>query len=134
MSEICGHTYGSGLEKAFRRTLLADTIGGKRYQEDINDDPAITKIYDIYALGMVLLEIGVCQTAASIRDEAKSRLGPAARASFVPKSFMEAYVALATSALPRWGISYRDAVLTCLNGDSGTRRSDRVLEWSFIEV
>lgn len=34
MSEICSHVYGSNLEEAFRRTLLADAIGGKRYQEN----------------------------------------------------------------------------------------------------
>jgi serine/threonine protein kinase len=77
-----------------------------------------TKIYDIYALGVVLLEVGLCQTAASIRDEARGRLDPAARALFVPENLMGAYVVLATSALPRsMGISYRDAVLTYLNGD-----------------
>ncbi|KAH8592869.1 hypothetical protein B0O99DRAFT_629186 [Bisporella sp. PMI_857] len=32
MSEICSHVYGANLEEAFRRTLLADAIGGKRYQ------------------------------------------------------------------------------------------------------
>ena len=34
MSEICSHMYRSNLEEAFRRTLLADAIGGKRYQEN----------------------------------------------------------------------------------------------------
>jgi hypothetical protein len=33
MSEICRYVYGSDLEEAFRRTLLADAIGGKRCLE-----------------------------------------------------------------------------------------------------
>ncbi|PQE20174.1 Heterokaryon incompatibility protein [Rutstroemia sp. NJR-2017a BBW] len=32
MSEICSQTYGSNLEEDFRRTLLADALGEKRYQ------------------------------------------------------------------------------------------------------
>ncbi len=32
MSEICSHMYGSDLKEAFRRTLLADFIGEKRYK------------------------------------------------------------------------------------------------------
>lgn len=60
-----------------------------------------TKIYDIYALGVVLLEIGLCWTVASIRDEAKGKLDPVSRAPFVPKNLMAAYTTLAASALPR---------------------------------
>lgn len=33
MSEMCSFTYGSDLEEAFQRTLHADVIGGRRYQE-----------------------------------------------------------------------------------------------------
>lgn len=45
MSEICSHTYGSNLEEAFRRTLLADAIGGKRYQGNAHS-AVITKETD----------------------------------------------------------------------------------------
>ncbi|KAH7351367.1 heterokaryon incompatibility protein-domain-containing protein [Rhexocercosporidium sp. MPI-PUGE-AT-0058] len=33
MSEICSHSYGPNLEEAFRRTLLGDAVGEKRWQE-----------------------------------------------------------------------------------------------------
>lgn len=35
LSEICSHVYGSNLEEAFRRTLLADALGGRRCGQDI---------------------------------------------------------------------------------------------------
>ena len=74
------------------------------------------KTHDAYALGVVLLEIGLWQTASQVRDAAK-------KAQITGKQFdrydlKEAYIASAKDHLPRlMGVAYQRAVLTCLKGD-----------------
>lgn len=68
------------------------------------------KIHDIYALGVVLLEIGLWQTAAHIAD---LRDGDP-----VNERVQEIFIANAKTRLDHYmGKSYREAVVTCLSGE-----------------
>lgn len=75
------------------------------------------RLHDIYALGVVLLEIGLWVTLsrlmeAKIREAEKSGKLPR------PRQVLEELVALATINLPKeMGAGYTKAVITCLNGD-----------------
>jgi len=75
------------------------------------------RLHDIYALGVVLLEIGLWVTLsrlmeAKIREAEKSGKLPR------PTQVLEELVALATINLPKeMGAGYTKAVITCLNGD-----------------
>lgn len=74
------------------------------------------KTHDVYALGVVLLEIGLWQTAFEIRKHAKQAREPAVR--FDRYDLKEAFIAVARQRLSRtMGLSYRDAFLTCLMSD-----------------
>ena len=81
------------------------------------------KTHDAYALGVVLLEIGLWQTASEIRDAAKK-----ARVSgkkFDRYDLKEAFVASAKNHLPRlMGVAYQRAVVTCLMGDFSRKVHD----------
>ena len=90
------------------------------------------KTHDIYALGVVLLEIGLWQTAFAIRQHAKQAQGPAVR--FDRYDLKEAFIALAKQRLSRtMGLAYRDAVLTCLMGDFTCKVHDDGFGMEFYE-
>ena len=90
------------------------------------------KTYDIYALGVVLLEIGLWQTAFAIRQHAKQAQEPAVR--FDRYDLKEAFIALAKQRLSRtMGLAYRDAVLTCLMGDFTCKVHDDGFGMEFYE-
>lgn len=90
------------------------------------------KTHDVYALGVVLLEIGLWQTAFAIRQHAKQAQGPAVR--FDRYDLKEAFIALAKQRLSRtMGLAYRDAVLTCLMGDFTCKVHDDGFEMEFYE-
>lgn len=73
------------------------------------------KIHDIYALGVVLLEIGVWQTALSIYQQAHKKLKPGVTMS--PRGIQNLFVEIAKRQLPHhMGPAYRDAVVKCLLG------------------
>ncbi|KAJ5082439.1 hypothetical protein N7532_011482 [Penicillium argentinense] len=76
-----------------------------------------TRLHDIYALGVVLLEIGLWVTLSRLMEakikEAKSN-GRLPR----PKKVVEDLMALAIQGLPKeMGMGYTKAVLACLKGD-----------------
>lgn len=73
------------------------------------------KTHDAYALGVVLLEIGLWQTASELRTVARKA---ASSTGFDRYSLRTAYVASAKQQLPRlMGCAYQNAVVTCLSGD-----------------
>ena len=81
---------------------------------------SFNKIHDIYALGVVLLEIGLWQTAAHVREQAEMKLESSTR--FNRYDLRDAFVAVAKHDLPRlMGLPYRNAVLTCLKGEFSCR-------------
>ncbi|KAA6412849.1 MAG: hypothetical protein FRX48_03842 [Lasallia pustulata] len=79
---------------------------------------SFTKLHDIYALGVVLLEIGLWQTAFEIQEQAIRRLGIAAVVGEwkLKKVYIEAAGA---GLIHQMGPAYSNAVLTCLSGDLG---------------
>ncbi len=90
------------------------------------------KTHDIYALGVVLLEIGLWQTAASIRDEAIKQLESGTYMN--PWRLMDVYLKAAKLELPHtMGPSYRNAVLTCLQGSFNTLVTDPSFGMSFYD-
>jgi hypothetical protein len=73
------------------------------------------KIHDIYALGVVLLEVGVWQTALSIYQQAHKKLKPGVTMS--PRGIQNLFIEIARRQLPHhMGPAYRDAVVKCLLG------------------
>ena len=90
------------------------------------------KTHDVYALGVVLLEIGLWQTAFEIWKQAKQARGPTAR--FDRYDLKEAFIAFAKQRLARMmGLSYRDAVLTCLMSDFTCKVHDDGFGMEFYE-
>ncbi|CAF9938251.1 hypothetical protein IMSHALPRED_000728 [Imshaugia aleurites] len=90
------------------------------------------KTHDAYALGVVLLEIGLWQTAFDIREQAKQARRPAVR--FDRYDLKESYIAFAKQRLARtMGLSYQDAVLTCLVGDFTCKVHDDGFGMEFYE-
>ena len=75
------------------------------------------RLHDIYALGVVLLEIGLWVTLSRLM-EAKIREAKTSGKLPRPRQVLEELVALATINLPKeMGAGYTKAVITCLNGD-----------------
>ena len=80
MSEICRYVYGSDLEEAFRRTLLADAIGGKRCLEK-NLSAVIATETD----RAVLTDSSVGETSPDFVYLTEGRLGTVERGSLPSK-------------------------------------------------
>ncbi|KAK2801814.1 hypothetical protein FQN50_007559 [Emmonsiellopsis sp. PD_5] len=91
-----------------------------------------TRVHDIYALGVVLLEIGLWKTISQLFD---ARIKDSKRTGKLPKSkdVKNALVALAQSELPReMGNVYAGAVVRCLTSDF-RKKSDTELSLDFRE-
>ncbi|KAL8778512.1 MAG: hypothetical protein Q9203_001925 [Teloschistes exilis] len=89
------------------------------------------KTHDAYALGVVLLEIGLWQTASELRTLARKA---ASSSGFDRYSLRTAYIASAKQQLPRsMGFAYRNAVVTCLTGDFTCRAHDPGFGMEFYE-
>ncbi|KAF6802851.1 serine threonine protein kinase [Colletotrichum sojae] len=75
-------------------------------------------MHDIYSLGVVLLEIGLWQTAKQIHDDiVKYELGGDAKA-LQPQQIKEAFLQDAKERLARrMGTAYQEAAIACLDGD-----------------
>lgn len=75
-----------------------------------------TKVHDIYALGVVLLEIGLWQTAMSIYQEALPQ--STEKETISPKAIQEIYIQEAKRSLSHhMGPNYMNVVLVCLSGE-----------------
>ncbi|KAJ5129202.1 uncharacterized protein N7515_005241 [Penicillium bovifimosum] len=76
-----------------------------------------SRLHDIYALGVVLLEIGLWVTLSRLM-EAKIREAQNSGRLPRPKKVVEDLMALAVQGLPKeMGVGYTQAVLACLKGD-----------------
>jgi hypothetical protein len=97
---------------------------------DVSDDPeknlyrhpdrqgvprtSFSKLHDLYSLGIVLLEIGVWQTAGSLFEQSKRMMKPGVHPS--PRGIKSIFVKIAKDRLPHhMGDAYLDAVLICLD-------------------
>ncbi|PGH20330.1 hypothetical protein AJ80_03597 [Polytolypa hystricis UAMH7299] len=88
--------------------------------------------HDIYALGVVLLEIGLWKTVSQLCD-ARIKEGQRTGKLPKPKDVKNALLALAQSELPReMGIVYAGAVVRCLTSDF-RKNSDTELSLDFRE-
>ncbi|KAH6894462.1 hypothetical protein B0T10DRAFT_545974 [Thelonectria olida] len=88
---------------------------------------SFSKIHDIYSLGVVLLEIGLWQTAREMHDDlVEGYYGGVQPTEGVPGNLIrEAFLREAKTRLAhRMGASYEEAVVTCLSGDLGDRLLD----------
>ncbi|KAK4209647.1 hypothetical protein QBC37DRAFT_430026 [Rhypophila decipiens] len=75
-----------------------------------------TRIYDIFSLGVVLLEIGLWQTAKGIYDEVLPQI-PGGTGNVTAKAMQAAFLQQAKTRLEhRMGTTYREAVEDCLGG------------------
>ncbi|KAI8161498.1 hypothetical protein K4K49_001745 [Colletotrichum sp. SAR 10_70] len=81
---------------------------------------SFSKTHDIYSLGVVLIEIGLWETARYIHDgviECERRGDPSLEC-LKPQEIKDAFLQDATDRLDhRMGKSYREAVIECLDGD-----------------
>lgn len=77
------------------------------------------KMHDIYSLGVVLLEIGLWETARHVHDEVvKYEREGDSLDPLNPQEIKEAYLLDARERLAhRMGTSYQEAVVACLDGD-----------------
>ncbi|KAE9580301.1 hypothetical protein CGMCC3_g3764 [Colletotrichum fructicola] len=81
---------------------------------------SFSKMHDIYSLGVVLLEIGLWQTAKQIHDDVikYEREEDTTTGCLEPQEIKEAFLQDATERLAqRMGRSYQEAVIACLDGD-----------------
>lgn len=79
--------------------------------------------HDLYALGLVLLEIGLWQTIATIKDGARRSLGE--ESIQYPETVSDYYIDVASKQLPRMmGVAYMNATVACLLGRFGSRVAD----------
>jgi hypothetical protein len=79
---------------------------------------AFNQMHDLYALGVVLLEIGLWRTISSVKEQAQAALD--AGEMLDPETLSEYYVSTAQRDLPHnMGEAYATAVVTCLRGSFG---------------
>ena len=108
-------------EKA--NTLMApiDSLEKALYCHPDRNPPIVpfSRIHDIYALGVVLLEIGLWSTASSIYDQYRSRMTEAGKAQRHSSRQIKAlFVDAAKNRLSHhMGPAYTTAVLKCLRDD-----------------
>lgn len=91
----------------------------ERYGEP---DTSFTKTHDIYSLGVVLLEIGLWQTAKEMYDEVVEDEydGKPPPRGLPPDKMQEFFLPEAKDRLAhRMGSSYQEAVVACLENDWG---------------
>ncbi|KAF4884242.1 hypothetical protein CGCF415_v015652 [Colletotrichum fructicola] len=80
---------------------------------------SFSKMHDIYSLGVVLLEIGLWETARYMHDVVIKcdRKGDPSSDCLKPQEIKEAFLQEADRLDHRMGKSYREAVVECLAGD-----------------
>ncbi|KAF6820926.1 serine threonine protein kinase [Colletotrichum plurivorum] len=81
-------------------------------------DTSFSRMHDIYSLGVVLLEIGLWQTARQVHDDVvKYELDGDAKA-LQPQQIKQAFLQDAKERLAhRMGTAYQEAAIACLDGD-----------------
>ncbi|KAF8860851.1 hypothetical protein BDZ45DRAFT_777843 [Acephala macrosclerotiorum] len=87
--------------------------------------PTVTfsKLHDVYALGVVLLEIGIWQTALTVYNDACAQLKKGTTIS--PRGTQKLFIEVAKRRLPHhMGEGYLQGVLACLTGDLAAASGD----------
>ncbi|KAL1628811.1 hypothetical protein SLS54_001499 [Diplodia seriata] len=85
---------------------------------------SFNQIHDLYALGMVLLELGTWSTIAKIKNSLQERVG---KDTFLnPETLADYYADVAERELPHhMGPAYAEAVLLCIRGNFGFSPNDQ---------
>lgn len=112
------HTFDNHLEKNLYR------------HPDRQGTPTISfqKHHDIYSLGVVLLEIGLCMTASRIYQNATARMKTGVLMN--PRGIQNLYIDIANRKLPHnMGPAYRGAVVKCLSGSFQETDTDLTIEF-----
>ncbi|KAH7371294.1 hypothetical protein BKA66DRAFT_444244 [Pyrenochaeta sp. MPI-SDFR-AT-0127] len=98
-----------------------DDVEKNLYRHPLRQRPpqkSFNQVYDLYALGVVLLEIGLWRTISSIKEQAQATLEPGNMHD--PETLSESYINTANRDLKHtMGEAYADAVVTCLKGSFG---------------
>jgi hypothetical protein len=106
-------TYDDDLEKNLYRHPLRQRPPQKSFDQS----------HDLYALGVVLLEIGLWRTASSVKEQAQATLEPGEVLD--PETLSEYYVQIAERDLAHtMGKAYADATVTCLRGSFNVKVTD----------
>lgn len=97
--------------------MFEDDLEKNLYQHPERLSPPIVefnRVHDVYALGVVLLELGLWKSAESIYEEVGENAIRSAR------RMQEVYLACARESLGHiMGPAYSEAVVTCLSGELG---------------
>ncbi|KAB8234018.1 uncharacterized protein BDW43DRAFT_274816 [Aspergillus alliaceus] len=99
-------------------TYDADTEKNLYRHPDRQGPPktCFSKLHDIYALGVVLLEIGLWQSALVIYEEAGKMLKPGVKPN--SRGIQKIFIHIASRELSLYmGPAYKDAVLACLSDE-----------------
>lgn len=103
-----------------------DDVEKNLYRHPLRQRPpqkSFDQIHDLYALGIVLLEIGLWRTISSVKEQAQGVIE--AGTDLDPETLAEYYLNTARRDLPHsMGEVYADAVATCLKGDFGVAVTD----------
>lgn len=96
-----------------------------------------TKLHDIYALGIVLLELATW-TSAQARFETALEGLDLKTASVKPESMMTKFIEIAETSIPYYmGASYAEAVIACLNdsfkGQTGGARFPQTFQREIVD-
>lgn len=84
-----------------------------------------TRQHDLYAVGLLLLEIGEGRTLSSLVDR-HTRLSAEERAQYSPQEYQYLFGKIAINSLPvSMGSRYANAVVRCLEGDFGVEMDDK---------
>ena len=112
-------------ESAGTQYTFDDVLERKLYRHPDRQGPPtvkFSKIHDVYALGVVLLEIGLWQTVISLYRDATLRLKQGVVMS--PRGIQNVLIEIARRRLPHhMGPAYLDAVVVCLSGKFGDATS-----------
>ena len=91
------------------------------------------KVHDVYALGVVLLEIGLWETAINLYEAFMEM--EKGKGNMTGKRIQKEFLKLANERLGHlMGSSYKDAVVTCLDGSLGKLHGTDELDRDFVTI
>ena len=109
-------SYGPPAERSLIPYLHPDYIARRRFR----------RLFEYYSVGMVLLEIGLWRTLASIQDEHALYSSKAMRTELISR--------YAPRLLYSMGEIYYRAVVSCLDGDLGSLDSTEDEVWNAFQI
>ncbi|KAJ4290889.1 hypothetical protein N0V90_010085 [Kalmusia sp. IMI 367209] len=84
---------------------------------------SFNQVHDLYALGVVLLEIGLWEIIPKVQE--RFRYNSTSNHERDPYLLSDYYISTANNDLPhRMGRAYTEAVVTCLTGNFGSKETD----------